>query len=271
MAGRDRDLDIFRREALEHRSRSRRQGDLLRISPGWMRHTWWLLIAVTAVAAIYLWVGRVDDYATGPALLVDESRAEVGAPAAGIVDRIEARPGNAVAAGQVIVRLRSGRGGDEEPVLIRAPIAGRLGELEVRRGQFVAAGARIADILAIRPELTVTALLPGRQRPLVRPGARLRVELSGDPHRHHDAIIDRVGDRVLGPDRADRLLGGRASAALAAGSYVRVTARLAGAGSTVDDGDCDGMTGTARVRVGSRRILLAIVPGLASVLPDHDD
>ncbi|HTE52779.1 MAG TPA: HlyD family efflux transporter periplasmic adaptor subunit [Kofleriaceae bacterium] len=286
MGERDRDLEIFRQEALEHRARSRRQGDLLRISPAWMRHTWWLLLALTATGAVYLWLGRIDDFAAGPALVVDDSRVDVVAPGAGVVASIDARPGDALAAGQVILRLRgderggggprpgAATGGEGSLLLVRAPIAGRLGELDVRRGQSVATGKRLAAVVEPRSDLTLIALMPGPQRSLLRPGAALRVELSGDPHGHHDVVIERLGDRLLGPEEANRLLGGRASVAVGAGSYVLVRSRLPAVGYRgrgVDPGDCDGMTGTARVHVGSRPVLLAIVPGLAQLLDDHGD
>jgi hypothetical protein len=164
--------------------------------------------------------------------------------------------------------------GEGTPLLVRSPIAGRLGELDVRRGQSVAAGERLAAVLEPRSDLTLLALLPGRQRSLLRRGAALRVELSGDPHGHHDAVIERLGDRLLGPEEANRLLGGRASVAVSAGSYVLVRSRLPAVdpgGRGPDAGDCEGMTGTARVRIGSRPVLLAIIPGLAQLLDDHDD
>src|SRR5262249_56034880 len=66
-AGPGQEQDIFRREALEHHVRPRREGDLLRLTPGWTRATFWLLVAVVVGGLAYALLGRGSEYASGPA------------------------------------------------------------------------------------------------------------------------------------------------------------------------------------------------------------
>jgi membrane fusion protein (multidrug efflux system) len=97
--------DIFRREALEHHARPRQEGDILRLTPGWTRATFWLLLIVVAGALVYALVGRVNEYATGPAVVRVEGKIDVTARVQGVVASVEIVPGERVAAGQVLVRF----------------------------------------------------------------------------------------------------------------------------------------------------------------------
>src|SRR5882672_10097554 len=66
---------IFREEALEYHVRGNRtQGDLLRISPRWTHWTYWLLVAVFLAGSTYVVFGRLNEYATGVAVIRDEGR-----------------------------------------------------------------------------------------------------------------------------------------------------------------------------------------------------
>ncbi len=62
--------DLFRQEALQtHVRGEHRQGELLRISPSWTRWTFWLLLGFASLAAIYLFIGTISEYAEGPAVV----------------------------------------------------------------------------------------------------------------------------------------------------------------------------------------------------------
>jgi membrane fusion protein (multidrug efflux system) len=97
--------DIFRREALERHRRPRREGDVLRLSPGWTRWGFGSLAIACAAALTYGVVGQVSEWATGPAVVRIEGKTDVTAEAAGIVASVEVQPGQRVAAGDLLVRF----------------------------------------------------------------------------------------------------------------------------------------------------------------------
>jgi hypothetical protein len=65
---------IFRDEALARRLRAREFGDVLRLPPWWTRLAYPLVVAVALAAVALLGLGKVRDYARGPAVV----RAEDG-------------------------------------------------------------------------------------------------------------------------------------------------------------------------------------------------
>jgi hypothetical protein len=196
-APRDVSGDLFRQEALQTHARGEhRQGELLRISPSWTRWTFWLLLGFASLAAIYLSLGSISEYAEGPA----------------------------------VVQVEGGK-----------------------------------DLFAI-------ALLPGSYRPQLRPGMPLRLELAGYRHAFEPMTIDSIGDQVIGPQEARRLLGQENADTPLPGSVVVVRARLPAASFVSDDpvhALHDGVHGHAEVRVRSERILLALFPVLKPLLERH--
>lgn len=103
---RDRTLDLFREEAVEHWIEAgRKPGDVLRLSPSWLTWTYRLLVAVVLAALVYSVVGRVDEYATGPAMVRLAGRQEITATAPGTVTAVAVAPGERVARGQLLVRF----------------------------------------------------------------------------------------------------------------------------------------------------------------------
>jgi hypothetical protein len=92
----------------------------------------------------------------------------------------------------------------------------------------------------------------------------MRVELAGHASAYRTVTIDELGDRLLGPAEAARAVG-RGDAPVGE-SFVLVRAQL-GASDPEERGEVfDGTSGTARVRVGSRSVLLTIFPGLEQLL-----
>jgi len=106
--------DVFRREALEHQLQGhRREGEPLRISPAWTRWVYWLLLAVFAAGLLFALLGRLYEYAEGPAVVRVEGRAELTALAAGTVTAVQVQPGQGVDAGQVLMRFYDAQEGAE--------------------------------------------------------------------------------------------------------------------------------------------------------------
>jgi multidrug resistance efflux pump len=101
---RSRDDELFRREAaLAHAGD--RWGDVLRVTPGWVRWAYAALLVAVVAGGAFLVLGRVSTYARGAAVVRLRDRAEVTTGAAGNVGAIDVAVGQQVAAGDVIARL----------------------------------------------------------------------------------------------------------------------------------------------------------------------
>jgi membrane fusion protein (multidrug efflux system) len=101
---------LFRAEAVEHHALRRRSGALLDLTPRWTRWTFWLLFAVGLATIAWAWVGRVFEYASGPAIVRIDGRRDVTARFAATVATVMVRPGEHVAADQALVQFN----GDDE-------------------------------------------------------------------------------------------------------------------------------------------------------------
>ncbi|MEM9493254.1 MAG: HlyD family efflux transporter periplasmic adaptor subunit, partial [Myxococcota bacterium] len=97
--------DLFRPEALQAYLSRGKQGDVVRVSPAWVRWAYWPLLAVLVAAAVFLIVGRVNQYSVGPALIQVSGKSDVTASVTGTVVTVEVAPGQAVRAGEVLARL----------------------------------------------------------------------------------------------------------------------------------------------------------------------
>ncbi|MBI4511351.1 MAG: HlyD family efflux transporter periplasmic adaptor subunit [Deltaproteobacteria bacterium] len=97
--------ELFREEALKNYSEPKQEGDLLRISPRWLRWGYWLLVAVFLTGVLYTSIGTVNEYASGPAIVRVNGRTEVTATSSGVVAAVEAHPGQRVKVGELLVRF----------------------------------------------------------------------------------------------------------------------------------------------------------------------
>lgn len=300
--------DIFRAEARDAYVSRGRSGDVVRVLPPWVRWAYWLLLALLAIGAVYLVVGRVDEYSVGPSVVRMSGRSDVTAHVPGKVVAVEAVPGQSVHAGQVLARLydaaeaaelerferdlhaqlrarmldpadptaraavsslradvRRARARLEERT-IRAPNAGRVADIRVRPGQHVGPGDLVASLVADATELSVIALLPGADRPKLRPGMSLRMELAGYRYAYQDLVIHKVSDEIIGPGEARRYLGKRLGDGIAIGGPVVVVEAKLPASIFEAHGKMysyhDGMQGRAEIRTRARRIIVALIPPL---------
>jgi membrane fusion protein (multidrug efflux system) len=112
----------------------------------------------------------------------------------------------------------------------------------------------------------VVALLPGRYRPLLRAGDKLRFEIDGFHNRARELTVDRIGEQIVGPAEATRYLGRDLSDALSVqGPVVLVQATLERTSFDADGQHYDfaaGMYGKAEVAVRTEPLVYAFVPSL---------
>lgn len=153
---------------------------------------------------------------------------------------------------------------------LRAPHAGVVSGVRIRAGQYVTPGEGVVSIVGDDVKVSLVALLPGGQRPLLEPGKPLRVELDGFHHEYHTFEIESVGDQIVGPAEVRRFLGPEiADAVELRGPMVLVKARIPSSTFTSKSRTFnyfDGMLARADARVRVERIIVALVPGLKGAL-----
>jgi membrane fusion protein (multidrug efflux system) len=178
---------------------------------------------------------------------------------------------NDPAAREALVALRSRRELAQqraEQRTLRAPHAGVVGDVRVREAQLVEPGMRVLDLQDATASATLIALMPGRYRPLLRAGHRLRFEVDGFHHRAHEFVVSRVGDQILGPSEAARFLGRDLADAFSIGGPVVLVQAALPATSFVVDGQryefASGMFGKAEAVVRDEPVGYAFIPGLRS-------
>jgi membrane fusion protein (multidrug efflux system) len=98
---------LFRDEAIARHANHRDGGAVLDLSPSWIRWTYPLLVAVVALGAAWSLIGRVHEYASGPAIVRVADRGDVTAKLAGNVAEVLVRRGQRVAAGDPLLRFFS--------------------------------------------------------------------------------------------------------------------------------------------------------------------
>lgn len=190
------------------------------------------------------------------------------------------RDPNDGAAANALISLRSQRDLARSRVAeleVRAAGGGQVSDVRVRPGQRIASGQGLVSLVNAggasgRPHLL--ALLPGQYRPMLKAGLPLRLELNGYRYSYQHLTVQEIGDDVIGPAEARRLLGEAiADSVEIAGPVVPVTLELP-AGTFTADGKRrayhDGMWGTAEVRVRSEPAIVALVPALKVFFEDDD-
>lgn len=299
---------LFRPEALEHRRSRGIQAELVVLDEAATAWGFRMLCAAMVAFVVFVFVGRVNEYATGPAFVQLDGRTPLTADTAALVSSVAVRPGDRVEQGDELVRFHAAEEIAElqaamrefdnqvaklllkpdDPVtrealiplrtrkelaqqrvdrrILRAPQSGVIGDVRVRPGQVVEPGMRVIDLQAAATKANVTALLPGRYRPLLRAGDTLRFEIDGFHHAAHELVMTRVGEQIVGPGEAARFVGrDLADAITIQGPVVLVEAALPSTHFEQDGQPYDfasGMFGKAEAVVRNEPIAFAFMPSL---------
>jgi membrane fusion protein (multidrug efflux system) len=146
--------------------------------------------------------------------------------------------------------------------VIRATRAGVVNDIRVRTGELMVPGAHVLSIVDHDAEPTIVALLPGADRPRLRPGMTLQVELAGYTKVREEAEITFVGAEAIGPAAARKYLGETVADALQIGGLVVIVrAKLKSRTFVANDTTYayhDGMPGLGEVRLESKSFLRTI-------------
>lgn len=237
---------LFRKEAIEAHYGVRGEGAPLRLVPRWAGWTFGLLTASMLFAILYSFVGTIDEYARGVAIVRVQGRRELTARLPGTVSAVEVQPGQRVVEGQVLARfhgdeveldrltreydlalvkvldaptdqaararlmqLRDARDAARTQVdqrLIRATADGVVSDVRIQPGKLIEAGATVVSLVPDDARFEVVAVLPGNFRPRLKPGMPLRLSMAGYAHSHTEVTIETIGDQVVGPAEIRRFL-----------------------------------------------------------------
>lgn len=185
--------EMFRQEAIDAYVTRGRSGDVVRVSPPWVRSAYWLLLVLLAAGAVYLIVGRVDEYSVGPSVVRMSGRSEVTAHVAGTVSSVAVSAGQRVRAGEVLVRLYDA---DEKAELDRvkedldAQLRARMldpGDVATRqavsslRAQWQRARARLEERTVRAPRAGTVVDIRARESQHVSPGELIAALVDDDP------------------------------------------------------------------------------------------
>jgi membrane fusion protein (multidrug efflux system) len=153
-----------------------------------------------------------------------------------------------------------------------APFGATIGDVRVQPGQLVEPGVPLLTLLGEQAGARLTALLPGRYRPLLARGMTLRFTADGFPREVHKLQIERVGDQIVGPSEALRFLGRDSVDAVSlSGPVVLVDALLPAREFTSEGARYrfhHGMQGRAETAVRNDSIAFTFIPGLRQLV-DH--
>jgi biotin carboxyl carrier protein len=98
---------LYRGEALEaHRNRGQ-EGQLVNLTPGWVRRAYPLLVVAILIAIGFAIFVKVPTYSTGTAVVVFEGSTSVTAAIAGTVEKVFVKENEAVKKGDPLVRLNT--------------------------------------------------------------------------------------------------------------------------------------------------------------------
>ena len=94
----------FRDEALVAAG-PQKWGDVLRLAPRWLTWSYWIFVVLLLGSLAFVWLGTVNTYSTGPAVVRSTARTSITARTAGNVTSVEVAPGEKVEPGKIVARI----------------------------------------------------------------------------------------------------------------------------------------------------------------------
>jgi multidrug efflux pump subunit AcrA (membrane-fusion protein) len=190
---------------------------------------------VLLVAAIVVWAlfGRAPQTVTGFGYVVPEGGyVEVGAMTQGLVDSVDATPGQHVSAGEVLVRVNLDDG-DGSIETLTSPVDGVVVEVVALPGRVTEPGDPMVYLQADAVPLVVKGFIPATAAATVQVGMPVEVSPADAPRRAQYGVIlgtvTTVSPSPVTPERVAYVVGGNESVVdyfLGSGPVIEVTAEL---------------------------------------------
>jgi multidrug resistance efflux pump len=164
-----------------------------------------------------------------------------------------------------------------ETRVIRAPKDGVVSDTRIKQGDNLNPGDQILTIVDKTTEPEIIAFLPGGDRPRLRVGMELQVDLSpsGYKKKRETAIITEIGTEAIGGAEAAKYVGATLADSMQGlkngGPFVIVKARLSSATFKTDKQELrytHGMQAQTEVRIQEKPFLVTLLPALEKYLPE---
>ncbi|MEO8699072.1 MAG: HlyD family efflux transporter periplasmic adaptor subunit [Kofleriaceae bacterium] len=157
--------------------------------------------------------------------------------------------------------------------VVRARKDGVVSDRRIQLGQALQAGDHILTIVDPGTEPEVVAFLPGTDRPRLRVGQTLQVQLGGYKKIRELATITSIGNEIVGGNEAARFLGAQQQDTfkLQGGSFVIVKARLPSRTFQTEHRTYyyfHGMQAVTEVKIQSKPFLVTLLPAIEKYLPE---
>jgi biotin carboxyl carrier protein len=159
--------------------------------------------------------------------------------------------------------------------LVRARKDGTVGDLRVAVGVGLNPNDTLLSIVAPGTEPEITAFLPGKDRPRLKVGMELQVELIGFVKVRERATITSVGTEIVGGDEViRRILGpglGDSFKKLQGGSFIIIKAKLPNRTFKTEHREFryyHGLQAKTEVKIRNKPFLVTLLPALEKYIPD---
>jgi hypothetical protein len=157
--------------------------------------------------------------------------------------------------------------------VVRAPRDGVISDGRLDPGKLVQPGDHIMTIVDTNTEPEILAFLPGKDRPRLKIGQTLQIELLGEKKTRELATITSISNEIIGPQEAARFLGaGQADAMKLQGpGFVIVKAKLPGRTFQTEQRTLHyyhGMQAVSEVRITNKPFLVTLLPALEKYIPE---
>ncbi len=156
-----------------------------------------------------------------------------------------------------------------EELKMRAPVAGTVSDIWVRPGQHLLPGQVALSLRQDDAEPYVVALIPGADRPRLRPGMKMRLEIAGFEHAYQWLTLRAVSDDVVSIEEIMRYLGPEVASNLEIDGPVAMVEAELPAPTFEADGDTfhfhDGMRARAEILIDRDHVAYVLLPGLKAL------
>lgn len=277
------DRDIFDAEALAKRRLNLvTQGEVLRVSPGWISWVYHFLVWLFVVGIVFLCVVQTHNYAEGTGVVRVDSRLNLASPKKGVVEFVAIESGQEIEAGQLLFGIKatvdeagagppetSPAGSQPKSAVVEAPVSGTVLAVLVKPEEHVLKERVLAVVIPKDAQLSIAAVFPSAFQAEIKKGRAATFSILDSPGTFREVTIVEVLEAPVAADPALEYLGLKGhKARLVSQSNVLARAGLPSPHHEEDTRGVellDGMQGTLRVELPAVPIVVEIFPGLRNL------
>ncbi|MCU1325424.1 MAG: hypothetical protein JWN34_794 [Bryobacterales bacterium] len=258
--------NLFLREAIDHHAAQGQQpGTPMLGLPSWLRWSPLLNAIILGALVLYAALGRLNEYASGPARIRSRGRETLVAGVPGLVLSVAVGGGDRVKAGDLLIQIQTPGPRNSEPVRsqLRASRDSLIGDVRVHSGQLVGAAEPILTLVNESSGYEASVILPGSMAPKLRAGMPMVLRIDGYPDSSERLTVTGVPGQIISGTEATQLAGSLTAGPIVVVRTVLKSSTFAANGRTYYYQD--GMTAAAEIIVESNPMLFSLVPRLRAI------